>query len=156
MDGETRVSELVERVAGFGACWLSRAFKEVPRYMLRYAGTIVSAVPLALNSVLGEGAGVAEEIADSLAEWVRAAGFIIIGVSSIMLAAGLIFRFIPTGSTRTKDFGGLLIDHAVLLGAFCGVGLFLLWFAGWIGAKVAGMPEPQRPGSQWELPRFGD
>jgi hypothetical protein len=47
---------------------------------------------------------------------------------------------VPWASQRTKDLGGMLLDHGLILAALASVGLFLLAFAGNIAAGGSGGP----------------
>jgi len=61
-------------------------------------------------------------------------------------------KFLPTGSHRTKDAAGQLIDNALILGALIALGIYLVTSAGWVATTVTGQGEAPSASSPWELP----
>jgi len=83
---------------------------------------------------------------------VSIAGQLLFAVAAGLFAAGLAFKFLPWGSQRTKDVGGALLDHGLILAALASVGLFMLYFAGKIAVGVTGMGSAPEPGGPWQVP----
>jgi hypothetical protein len=83
------------------------------------------------------------------------AGFkdLLLVVSLAMLGSGLALKFLPTGSHRTKDAAGQLIDNALIVGALVTLGLYLVASAGWVAKTATGQGEVPSVSSPWELPR---
>lgn len=82
------------------------------------------------------------------------AGFqnLLLLVAMAMLGAGLALKFLPTGSHRTKDAAGQLVDNALILGGLLALGLWLVYFAGQVAVKATGQGAAPTPGGPWELP----
>jgi len=70
-----------------------------------------------------------------------------------MLGAGLALKFLPTGSHRTKDAAGQLLDNALILGGLIALGLYLIQFAGQVATTATGMGEAPQVSSPWEVPQ---
>jgi hypothetical protein len=73
-------------------------------------------------------------------------------MAAALFAAGLAFKFTPWASQRTKDLGGMLLDHGLILAALASVGLFLLVFAGQIATGVVGQGSVPQVGGAWQVP----
>ncbi|PUA34176.1 MAG: hypothetical protein B9J98_00865 [Candidatus Terraquivivens tikiterensis] len=77
---------------------------------------------------------------------------LILMVGMGLLAAGLLLRFLPTGSFKTKEAGGQLIDHALILAGLGALGVWLLWFAADVAVSITGTGEAPQPSGPWSLP----
>ena len=73
-------------------------------------------------------------------------------VGMVMLGIGILFKFLPTGSHRTKDAGGSLLDNAFLLTGFGVVGVYALYWAAVLVASAAGVGTEgiSKPSSPWQ------
>jgi hypothetical protein len=108
-----------------------------------------------LMSVAAQGSGAAstiQELQGQIATAVSAAGGLLFAMAAALFAAGLAFKFTPWASQRTKDLGGMLLDHGLILAALASVGLFLLVFAGQIATGVVGQGSVPQVGGAWQVP----
>jgi hypothetical protein len=95
-------------------------------------------------------------VASAFTSAVSGFGQLLLLIAMALLGAGLAFKFLPTGSHRTKDAGGQLIDNALILAGLAVLGVYLLYFAGLVATTAAGGGENMgEPGSPWEVPRLG-
>jgi hypothetical protein len=110
--------------------------------------------PLLIASVAAEeGKGTSiETLTGQIASAVSMAGGLLFAMAAALFAAGLAFKFTPWASQRTKDLGGALLDHGLILAALASVGLFLLYFAGQIAVGIAGQGSVPEPGGAWGVP----
>jgi hypothetical protein len=74
-------------------------------------------------------------------------------VSMAMLGAGLALKFLPTGSHRTKDAAGQLVDNALILGGLIALGLYLVAFAGQVAVEATGSGRAPSVNSPWDVPQ---
>ena len=93
-----------------------------------------------------------QKLQSDLATAVGAAGGLLFAVAAGLFAAGLAFRFLPWGSQRTKDLGGMLLDHGIVLAALASIGLFLLVFAGQVATGIVGQGEVPKIEKPWQVP----
>jgi hypothetical protein len=112
----------------------------------------VTGVAVALNTPTAHGS--VGDLAGQLRGVVEGFGNLILVIAAILLGAGMAIRFLPTGSHRTKEAGGSLLDSALILAGVGALGFWLIFFAGdWArtvtGVSNAGIPEPSGP---WQLP----
>jgi hypothetical protein len=110
--------------------------------------------PMLIASAAAQGSGAAtiQELQGQIASAVSAAGGLLFAMAAALFAAGLAFKFVPWASQRTKDLGGMLLDHGLILAALASVGLFLLAFAGNIAAGIVGHGSPPEVGGAWQVP----
>ncbi|MEM2973244.1 MAG: hypothetical protein QXS50_03735 [Candidatus Caldarchaeum sp.] len=73
-------------------------------------------------------------------------------IALALLGAGLALKFLPTGSHRTKDAAGQLIDNALIIGGLAALGLWLVYFSGLVATEATGMGEAIQPGGPWTPP----
>jgi len=111
--------------------------------------------PLLIASVSAEGGTSIETLTGQISSAVAAAGGLLFAVAAALFAAGLAFKFTPWASQRTKDLGGALLDHGLILAALASVGLFLLAFAGQIAVGITGKGSVPEPGGPWQVPSSG-
>jgi hypothetical protein len=109
-------------------------------------------VAIALNTPTAHGS--VGDLAGNLKAAAQGFGNLILVIAAILLGAGMAIRFLPTGSHRTKEAGGSLLDNALILAGVGALGFWLIFFAGdWAktvtGVEDAGIPEP---GGPWEIP----
>ena len=135
------MKKIVGRMAG--------AIKGVGWALLRLAGSFG---PLLIASVAADGGTSLSDLTGQISSAVTAAGSLLFAVAAGLFAAGLGFKFLPWGSQRTKDLGGALLDHGLILAAMASVGLFLLAFAGQIAVGIVGKGSPPEPGGPWQVP----
>lgn len=125
-------------------------FKKAGWVLLRLVASYGPLVVMAIPS--GHAATTIEQLTGDLASIVGAMGGLMAAVSGTLFATGLLARFLPWASQRTKDFGGVLLDHGILLAALGAVGLFILFFAGQIAVGITGKGEAFEPGGPWQVP----
>jgi hypothetical protein len=135
--------EVPEKVAGLA--------RRVARALLGLA----SCWPTMIAAVAAQGSNAAstlQELQSQIATAVGAAGGLLFAMAAALFAAGLAFKFTPWASQRTKDLGGMLLDHGLILAALASIGLFLLAFAGQIATGIAGQGSPPQVGGAWQVP----
>ena len=93
-----------------------------------------------------------QQLQENIATAVGAAGGLLFAMAAGLFVAGLAFKFTPWASQRTKDLGGMLLDHGLILAALASIGLFLLAFAGQIATGVVGQGSAPSIRSPWEVP----
>jgi hypothetical protein len=119
---------------------------------LLYA-VLATQLPQLLGTVLAaEGGGGPAALANALRSYVSGFQHLLLVIALGMLGAGLAMKFLPTGSHRTKDAAGQLIDNALILGALIALGIYLVTSAGWVATTVTGQGEAPSASSPWELP----
>jgi len=111
--------------------------------------------PLLIASVAAEGGTSIGDLTNQIASAVSLAGGLLFAMAAGLFATGLAFKFTPWGSQRTKDVGGALLDHGLILAAMASVGLFMLYFAGKIAVGIAGQGSVPEPGGPWQVPSSG-
>ena len=128
---------------------MTGSIKRVGWTLLRLA---VSYGPMLIASVAAEEGTTIEGLTGQISSAVSATGSLLLAVAAGLFAAGLAFKFLPWGSQRTKDLGGALLDHGLILAALASVGLFLLAFAGQIAVGVVGKGSVPRLENPWQVP----
>jgi len=108
--------------------------------------------PMLIASVAAEEGTSLSALTGQISSAVSIAGQLLFAVAAGLFAAGLAFKFLPWGSQRTKDVGGALLDHGLILAALASVGLFLLAFAGQIAVGVVGKGSVPRLENPWQVP----
>ncbi|MEM1980118.1 MAG: hypothetical protein QXU87_05225 [Candidatus Caldarchaeum sp.] len=108
----------------------------------------------AMAQQTGQGGGPAA-IANTFQGAVSGFGQLLLLIAAALLGSGLALKFLPTGSHRTKDAGGQLLDSALILAGLAALGVYLLYFAATVATTGAGFgTTPPQPSSPWEVPRF--
>jgi len=127
---------------------VAETLKKVGRALLRLAA---SYGPLLIASVSAEegGAAAINKVASDVMAGVAALGGLLFAISAALFGVGLAAKFLPWGSQRTKDFGGAILDHGIILACLAAAGLFILAFAAEITASLVGAPAPPKPSSPW-------
>jgi len=130
-------------------------FMDGKRLATTVAQLAVTGVAIALNSptVLAQqqGGGV-NALAGNLENAVQGFGNLILLIAMALLGAGLTIRFLPTGSHRTKEAAGSLIDNALILAGLVALGTYLLVFAGQWATTIAGSGGEISPSGAWGPP----
>jgi hypothetical protein len=110
----------------------------------------VTAATIALGSPTVHAAGVGDLTA-RLQGVLQGFGTLLLVIAGIMLGSGIAIRLIPTGSHRTKEAAGSLIDNALILAGLATLGLYLLFFAGDWTKTITGYGETPSVGGAWKL-----
>jgi hypothetical protein len=123
--------------------------------LLRTAGELaVTAATIALGSPTvhaAEAKGL-PGLTQNLQGVLQGFGTLLLVIAGIMLGSGIAIRLIPTGSHRTKEAAGSLIDNALILAALATLGLYLLFFAGSWTHTITGYGNPPNVGSNaWSI-----
>jgi len=122
--------------------------------LLRTAGKLaVTAAAIALGSPTvhaAEAKGL-PGLTQNLQGVLQGFGTLLLVIAGIMLGSGIAIRLIPTGSHRTKEAAGSLIDNALILAGLATLGLYLLFFAGDWTKTITGYGEVKQPGGAWSI-----
>jgi hypothetical protein len=110
----------------------------------------VTAATIALGSPTVHAAGVGD-LTERLQGVLQGFGTLLLVIAGIMLGSGIAIRLIPTGSHRTKEAAGSLVDNALILAALATLGLYLLFFAGDWTKTITGYGSPPNVGSAWSI-----
>jgi len=131
---------------------MATSLRRVGWALLRLAG---SYGPLLIASVAAEEGRSLQTLTSDIASAVGGLGALLFAVAAGLFGAGLAFKFLPWGSQRTKDLGGALLDHGLILAALASIGLFMLYFAGQIAVGIAGKGSVPAPEGAWQVPSSG-
>jgi heme/copper-type cytochrome/quinol oxidase subunit 2 len=63
-----------------------------------------------------------------LAASIQGFQILLVTIAVALLGAGIALRFLPTGSHRTKEAAGSLIDNALIMAGLIALGIYLLVF----------------------------
>lgn len=137
------MEEKSSKVAELGKAWRSR----LTRLLYTSAPWILTVFKTVSG---GDGLGI-QQLTEIIKIVVEAVGGLMIAISLALFAAGLILKHLPFGSQRTKDFGGQLFDHGLILAALASIGGFLLSFAGQIATWIVGQGEAPTFSGPWRL-----
>lgn len=129
------------------AGWLRRLAWAGWRTAVTLASTALALIPTALAET-----GI-QQLTNNITTAVQALGGLLIAIAAALFGVGLATRYLPWGSQRTKDFGGMLLDHGLMLAALGAIGVYLLFFAGDIAVAVTGYGEAPEPSGPWEVPQ---
>jgi hypothetical protein len=123
-----------------------KAWESLKDSLARLAITVAA---VALNAPTVHGA--VGDLANKIASAVEGFQTLLLVIATSVLGAGIAIRFLPTGSHRTKEFGGSLIDAALIIAALATVGVWILYFAGdWV-KTVTGYGEIPQPSNPWKI-----
>jgi hypothetical protein len=87
----------------------------------------VTAAAIALGSPQAQAAGV-DDLGNQLAASLQGFQILLVTIAVALLGAGIALRFLPTGSHRTKEAAGSLIDNALIMAGLIALGIYLLVF----------------------------
>jgi len=124
--------------------WLTSA-------VARRVSWLTTAVVLALTHLARAHASVGD-VANLISGGVQGFQNLLALIALALLGAGIALKFLPTGSHRTKDAAGQLIDNALIIGGLAALGLWLVYFAGQVATTATGVGEAVQPGGPWTPP----
>ncbi|MEM4273296.1 MAG: hypothetical protein QW420_02935 [Candidatus Caldarchaeum sp.] len=108
----------------------------------------LAAMALTAGTAHAAGAGsVASLIRDSVQGFQQ----LLLLIALALLGSGIAIKFLPTGSHRTKDAAGQLIDNALIMGGLIALGLYLVGFVGEVAKTAAGVGEKPPIGGAWQV-----
>jgi len=108
----------------------------------------VTAAAIALGSPQAQAAGVGD-LGNQLASSVQGFQILLVTIAVALLGAGIALRFLPTGSHRTKEAAGSLIDNALIMAGLIALGIYLLVFVSQWAITLTGQGEPIQAGGAW-------
>ncbi|MEM2066810.1 MAG: hypothetical protein QXH59_10030 [Candidatus Caldarchaeum sp.] len=117
----------------------------------RLVGWLTTAVVVALTRLTSAHAAVSD-VADLISGGVQGFQNLLALITLALLGAGLALKFLPTGSHRTKDAAGQLIDNALIIGGLAALGLYLVYISGLVATTATGMGEAVQPSGPWTPP----
>jgi hypothetical protein len=87
------------------------------------------------------------DLGSQLASSVQGFQILLVTIAVALLGAGIALRFLPTGSHRTKEAAGSLIDNALIMAGLIALGIYLLVFVSRWAITLTGEGEgnPSRP-----------
>jgi hypothetical protein len=68
------------------------------------------------------------DLGSQLAASIQGFQILLVTIAVALLGAGIALRFLPTGSHRTKEAAGSLIDNALIMAGLIALGIYLLVF----------------------------
>jgi uncharacterized protein YjeT (DUF2065 family) len=116
--------------------------------LLRSAGELaVMAAAVALGSPAARAD--VQALGSQLAQSVQGFQILLVTIAVALLGAGIALRFLPTGSHRTKEAAGSLIDNALIMAGLIALGIYLLVFVSQWAITLTGQGEPIQAGGAW-------
>jgi len=109
----------------------------------------VTAAAIALGSPQAR-AGVGD-LGNELAASIQGFQILLVTIAVALLGAGIALRFLPTGSHRTKEAAGSLIDNALIMAGLIALGIYLLVFVSQWAITLTGQGDPIQAGSAWSV-----
>jgi hypothetical protein len=108
----------------------------------------VTAAAIALGSPQAQAAGVGD-LGSQLAASVQGFQILLVTIAVALLGTGIALRFLPTGSHRTKEAAGSLIDNALIMAGLIALGIYLLVFVSQWAITLTGQGEPIQASGAW-------
>jgi hypothetical protein len=112
----------------------------------------VTAAAIALKSPQAQAAGVGD-LGNQLAASVQGFQILLVTIAVALLGAGIALRFLPTGSHRTKEAAGSMIDNALIMAGLIALGIYLLVFVSRWAITLTGEGEEIPAGGAWSFGR---
>jgi hypothetical protein len=110
----------------------------------------VTAAAIALKSPQAQAAGVGD-LGNQLAASVQGFQILLVTIAVALLGAGIALRFLPTGSHRTKEAAGSLIDNALIMAGLIALGIYLLVFVSRWAITLTGEGNEIQAGGAWSV-----
>lgn len=110
----------------------------------------LAATALTAGTAHAAGAG---DVASLIRDSVQGFQQLLLLIALALLGSGIAIKFLPTGSHRTKDAAGQLIDNALIMGGLIALGLYLVGFVGEVAKTAAGVGENPPIGGAWQVGR---
>jgi hypothetical protein len=110
----------------------------------------VTAAAIALKSPQAQAAGVGD-LGNQLAASVQGFQILLVTIAVALLGAGIALRFLPTGSHRTKEAAGSLIDNALIMAGLIALGIYLLVFVSRWAITLTGEGDEIQAGGAWSI-----
>lgn len=105
---------------------------------------------IVLRSVSAEITGL-QSVIENLQTTIELLGALMVAIALAYFAIGVIFKYLPWGSHKTKDTGGLMLDYAFIMIAIASVGGYMLLFAGDVAVAIVGQGEAPKFSGPWKL-----
>jgi hypothetical protein len=92
-----------------------------------------------------------QALGNELAASIQGFQILLVTIAVALLGAGIALRFLPTGSHRTKEAAGSLIDNALIMAGLIALGIYLLVFVSQWAIKLTGQGDEIQAGGAWSV-----